>query len=56
MRCIGYGETEGKCKNQGLKNKTNCGAWCESCNKIRLEAIDKQFADMMDRFGEGKKK
>ena len=56
MRCIGYGDTEGLCKNQAEKTQTNGGVWCKECNKRRLAAIEKQFADMMDRFGERKKR
>lgn len=56
MKCLGYGKTEGKCENKPVKTKTNGGFWCDSCNKLRLESIDQQFAAMMDKFGEGKKK
>ena len=55
MKCLGYGETEGKCKNQAVKTKTNGGFWCKKCNQARLAAIDKQFAAMMERFEEKEK-
>ena len=41
MECIGFGEYEGKCTN---KAGTKWGPyWCESCNKLRLDHIDKRL-------------
>ena len=56
MKCIGYGDTEGKCEKEAVQTKTNGGFWCEKCNKARIEGIDRQFASMMERFEEGEKK
>jgi hypothetical protein len=56
MKCMGYGEIEGKCDNKAVKTKMNGGFWCADCNKSRLATIDKQFAAMMERFEEKEKK
>jgi hypothetical protein len=47
-KCIGYGEFEGKCNNiAGTKWSPH---WCERCNKLRLDHIDKQLATMRGYF------
>ena len=47
-KCIGYGEFEGKCNNIA---GTKCSPhWCERCNKLRLDHIDKQLATMRGYF------
>lgn len=56
MKCIGYAETEGKCKNKAVKTETNGGVWCKECNQARLEGIDWQFKSIMDRFEEKESK
>ncbi len=43
--CIGYGEFEGKCNNiAGTKWSPH---WCEKCNKLRLDHIDKSMNKLM---------
>ena len=50
MKCIGFGEFEGKCLNEaGTKWSPY---WCERCNALRFEHIDKRFAKLGKRFDE----
>lgn len=48
MKCIGFGEYEGKCTNE-VDEKIN-PYWCPRCNKLRIEHIDKQFDEIRKRF------
>lgn len=48
MKCIGFGEFEYKCSN---KAGTKWGPyWCEDCNKLRLDHIDKGFNALSIHF------
>ncbi len=45
MQCIGFGKYEKICTNTaGTKWSPY---WCERCNKLRLEHIDKQFQELV---------
>lgn len=48
MKCLGFGEYEGKCKN--LAGSSHSKYWCERCDKIRLDTLNKQFADIDKQF------
>jgi len=54
MKCIGYKETEGKCK-KSITNPEHGKYWCDECNKIRLETITKQFETIKNSFPQGGK-
>lgn len=44
MNCIGFGEFAGKCTNKaGTKWSPY---WCERCNNLRLEHIEKRFGEI----------
>lgn len=46
--CIGYGPYEGTCENRA---GTAWGPyWCERCNKIRLETIDRSLQEFIQSF------
>ena len=48
MKCVGFGEKEGKCNNKaGTKWSPY---WCEECNQKRLEHIEKQLGDYINRL------
>ena len=50
MKCIGFGEFEGKCDNvAGTKWSPH---WCERCNKLRFDQIDNRFKEITRRFDE----
>ncbi len=54
MKCIGFGEYEGKCENKaGTKWSPY---WCERCNKLRIEHIDKQLTNIKDTLEHQEKK
>jgi len=47
-KCIGFGEFERKCENiAGTKGSPH---WCERCNKLRLEHIDKRLQECLGLF------
>jgi len=48
MKCIGYGEFEGKCDNEAGTPWTPY--WCLRCDKIRRATITKQLEDIRDSF------
>lgn len=44
--CLGFGDTEGKCQNVA-----GCGEyWCEKCNKLRFDHLNRQFANLKQGF------
>ena len=47
--CIGYGKTEGICKNLTGKNSK---IWCDSCDKDRRATVTKQLEDIVKSFKE----
>ena len=50
MKCIGFGEFQGKCLNvAGTKWSPY---WCERCNKLRFDHIDNWFKEITKRFDE----
>lgn len=52
-KCIGYKDTQGKCNNDaGAKLGP---LWCDDCNKVRIENIDKQMESMLTGFESDKK-
>lgn len=44
MKCLGYGEKEGKCKNEA--GTPWSPHWCPECDKIRRETIAKQMEEI----------
>ena len=56
-RCIGYGETEGKCQNlTGKASRTGRENpyWCPECDEKRIEAISAGMDAIMARFKEAR--
>jgi len=49
-KCIGFGNFERKCENE-VDKKINPN-WCERCNKIRIEHVNKCFDNIMKQLGE----
>lgn len=45
--CIGYGIYEEKCENFSYAKPY---LWCERCEKLRIETIDKQFKEISKLF------
>src|SRR5690554_5553767 len=43
IRCIGYGEFEGKCENKADRTTSPSGYWCERCEKLRRKTITRQM-------------
>lgn len=54
--CIGYGEFDGKCDRAA--GSSHSKLWCQRCDDLRLETLDRQFAEIgayaQRRFEEGK--
>lgn len=48
MKCIGFGEHEGKC--DGVAGTRTGKWWCESCEKLRLDHLNKCFKELESRF------
>lgn len=48
MKCIGYGEHEGKCSNKAGTKWSKY--WCERCNHIRLDTISAQMQAIGDNW------
>ena len=48
-RCIGYGIFEGKC-DKFITHPEYGTYWCDSCNKIRIATITKQFNTIKENF------
>lgn len=48
VRCIGFGEYEGRCENvhDGALNPV----WCDRCNAFRIAYLNGQFAKLSERF------
>jgi len=47
-KCIGFGEYEGKCNN--LAGSSHSKLWCQRCDDLRMEHLDKRFKELSDRF------
>lgn len=53
-QCIGYGEHRGACGNEAKAHhpEQTVAFWCERCEKLRRETIDKQLAEITKLFDE----
>lgn len=47
MKCIGFGPYEGKCDNEAGTVRTPY--WCQRCDDMRIEHIDRQFERIAER-------
>ena len=50
MKCIGFGEFEGKCTNEAGNEYSQKSLWCSRCNKLRIEHISKQFEEIKKKM------
>lgn len=46
--CIGYGEFDGKCDRPA--GSSHSKLWCQRCDDLRLETLDRQFAEIAAHF------
>lgn len=46
--CIGFGEFDGACKNSA--GSSHSDLWCQRCDDLRLEHLDRQFAEVEKSF------
>lgn len=50
MKCIGFGEYEGKCPNQaGGKMRPLSKYWCDRCEILRRKHITSQLKGLVNR-------
>jgi hypothetical protein len=47
MKCIGYGEKEGKCTNEAGTPWTP--HWCKECDQVRRDTITKQLQGLIKK-------
>ena len=49
-KCIGFGKYEGVCKN--MAGSPHSDHWCPRCDKLRLESISRNLANISKKFDE----
>lgn len=49
MKCIGFGEYEGRCENQSNGERQNPN-WCDRCDKLRHRRITGQREDILKSY------
>lgn len=54
--CIGFGAFDGRCYQ--VAGSSHSTLWCQRCDDLRLETLDRQFAELgahaQRRFEEGR--
>lgn len=52
QKCLGFGEYEGCCENES--GCAHSSYWCERCNKLRIDEIERKLEQMSRELGESK--